>query len=184
MELLPGFLDKGMLCWGTQKRVSRQGGVAGFPEMGSSPHVRGILRCGAGPKLRIAKDCLRAATSRHIGCCNDHAHTHPPTHTAARAARKRRPAVRLRKPPRRLLELRSGSQDAKCSCRLLLSDGYRRPADGDVHKPVVDAAAHENRALHRSVRRRRAPLLTAVGQGMDHGGRSQPPAGARCLLPL
>ncbi len=85
---------------------------------------------------------------------------------------------------RRLLQLRRECHKTQRQSRLLVSDGYRRPADRDVHKPVVDAAAHENCALHRAVRRRRAPILAAARQDVDRSCRSRPPTGARGLLPL
>ena len=51
--------------------------------------------------------------------------------------------------------------------RRVLPDGHRRRADGDVRQPAVAAAAHEDRALHRALRRGRALLLAGQGASVD-----------------
>ena len=51
-------------------------------------------------------------------------------------------------------------------------------------EPAVAAAAHADRALHRSLRRRRAPLLARAGHALDQRRGSAAPAGPGRLLPL
>ncbi len=111
----------------------------------------------------VVKDRWRSATSPSIGCCNEHdSHTFarhaplPARHSGWRCSSSspRLPCGRRRR--RRVVQ-------AARPRLLVVSDRRRRPADRDVHESAVAAAAHQDRALHRSLRRGRAALLAATG---------------------
>ena len=109
-------------------------------------------------------------------------HSTEPSRSARRAPRRSRwpraaggARARSAAPPRRRAPTPSASY--------LTGIGDEQTAD--VHEPAVAAAAHEDRPLHRALRRRRPPRrrwpapATWIAQA-----EAEPPAGAGRLLPL